>query len=105
MANVLCKMGSYYMVWSTIVDAPTIVYLSRNQLMERFQELGFESFDKFERILNYVDKYRTTLKNKTSFKNLVKYNRSGPNERRLTYFEIYRAYCLRKEIDGWSPYK
>lgn len=93
MPRSLIKIKDWYLVWSSIVDAP-IACCKKDELslmvMQFFNDQKFADCDKTPMV---ADTDST-----------VSFNRAGPKEKQLTKDEIYRVYCLRESLDGWSPY-
>lgn len=71
-----------YLEWSTVVDAPVSVSLTRNEAVEEWGE---------ERVAR-ADQYGTSFHDPQSAAKLVAYNRAGPKERNLTMEEICEGY-------------
>ena len=104
MADLLYKIGSYYLIWSTITDSPTRLFLCERSFEKDFLSFYPDMKVEMERALLMAKKFGTSSKRGMSFRELIKGNRAGPNETELTYYEIYKYYCLRKKFNGWSPY-
>ncbi|MHA2333758.1 MAG: hypothetical protein ACXAEU_17160 [Candidatus Hodarchaeales archaeon] len=95
----IVKLKDYYLRWSTVVDAPTIVFDSREEV------LSWDDSPNTKERLDRVDEFGTSCIKPTSAEELMGWNRAGPKETSLTLDELYRVYCLEEKIDGWTPYK
>lgn len=92
MPHYIVKLGTKYVEWSTIVDAPVTYGMTReglkNYLFERYGEDGARTFD--ERMAR-VDKNGTSAKPDCTVQELVEYNRAGPRESCLTLAQLIEA--------------
>lgn len=104
MSDILCKIGSYYLVWSTICDAPTRIFLGEQAFKKDFMDYYPHMEKEADRAIAAAKKHGTSSKKPMSFRELIKGNRAGPGESELTYYQIYKYYCLRKKMNGWTPF-
>lgn len=106
----IIKIKDFYLEWSTIVDAPTAVFKSRERLKKWVMEGGRNTLSEagFIQKMALVDKYGTdsgmSIYVDVAVKETLSCNRAGKNEAELTLDEIYRTYCLGERLEGWSPF-
>ena len=97
----------FYLEWSSIVDGPVTVGMSREHF-ERYyrKQYGELAMDRLPKRLTRAEKYGTSSMEQTTAEEMLTGNRAGPDEANLTMSEIIDAYCLRKPIrDGWKPFR
>jgi hypothetical protein len=104
----IIKIRDYYLLWSSVVDAPVAVcdeaqfellgkvYFYDHEPSEN--ELAF-----FNELMDRVRRHGTSHKQLTNVEDFIAFNRAGPGERPLTLGEIYKVYCLKEPIEGWLP--
>jgi len=101
MPRYLVKCEEFYIVWSTIVDAPVVICNSKKEILDYWKEkYGSEGL---KELLVFQGKDLSKVPELDD--ETVSGNRAGRNESELTKDEIYRVYCLGEKIDGWSPFK
>lgn len=83
----------YYLVWSSIVDAPVTKGMTKQELIEWIKEKygseGLKTVD-FERL----EELGTTNRFDKSAKETISFNRAGELESKISYKEIIKRYCL-----------
>ena len=90
----IIKLRDKYLEWSTIVDAPLTPGLTLEQLREHIlSKYGLLRLKHLPSRLERVEKYGTSCLEGISVSDLIKGNRAGENEARLTEEEIYERYC------------
>jgi hypothetical protein len=101
MPKYIVKHKEYFLIWSTIVDAPVAVCSSEEELFswwkEEYGRQGIRGLESEKKVYGHIKTY--------PLKKEVACNRAGPDESELTEDEIYCAYCLGETINGWSPYE
>jgi hypothetical protein len=104
MSRSIVKINDYYLEWSSIIDAPVTFGVPLDEFKEYYkEEYGNSGLRELERRIEDDELsgkhcYIRTLKDVVSF------NRAGPDESELSPDEIYAAFCLRKPIrDNWLP--
>lgn len=104
MGNFVIKLKDSYLVWSTVVDAPTTLgIMDKAAIVEELDLKRRYSDEQIAEIFEQVDKTGIYSRNGWTLETLLCANRAGPNESELTSDEIYKAYCLREPIrDGWK---
>lgn len=103
MARTIIKLNDWYLVWSSIMDAP-IACCKEDQLSNAITEFFTSTSSVIERMMNNLRMTGSSSLIGSSASAIIACNRAGPHEKPLTKDEIYRAYCLKEKIDGWSPY-
>lgn len=105
MGRAIIKLHDYYFEYSTIPDAPVTFGMKREEFEEYYrQEYGNSVIEELKTRMLRVEEKGTSFFNDKSASETLSYNRAGPNEKRLTVDEIYKAYCLRESIrNGWKP--
>jgi hypothetical protein len=103
MARTIIKLKDWYIVWSSIMDAP-IACCKKDELSELMLEFFGSNQALNERVLANLRLTGSSSFIGSSADAIIACNRAGPHEKSLTRDEIYRAYCLKEQIDGWSPY-
>lgn len=102
MPRVAIKLNDWYLVWSSIVDAP-IACCQEDELPTMIvQFFGAENLERLLARLKRTGLSSCTVQNIDS---VISYNRAGPKETTLIRDEIYRAYCLKEKIGDWSAYR
>lgn len=94
MGRPIIKIKEKYFIWSTVVDAPVTYGMTREELEDYYQaEYGRQGMYDFEDRMKDVEKKGVSEAyfNK-SVKDLIKGNRAGPNETKLTLDQIYEQY-------------
>jgi hypothetical protein len=94
----------YYLLWSTVVDAPVTDGVSREQFEEVYrEEYGRQGMTEFVARMARVDKKGTSSMIDESAESLISFNRAGPDESLLSYDEVVRFYCLGEKPDEGHP--
>jgi hypothetical protein len=84
----------WYLVWSTVVDAPLTYGLSRGAMLEYLlQCTGDHAWQAVERMDRVDAKGTSSFNPGASVDNLIECNRAGPNETKLTREQIIEQYC------------
>jgi len=99
------KAGPRYLEWSTVVDAPVTFGMTLEEFRDYYRdEYGRRGMAELERRLARVEAQGSSAHEGSAAEDVIAGNRAGPNDRRLSRAEIYRAYCLREPIrKGWVP--
>lgn len=101
MSKLIIEHKGYYLIWSSVVDAPVAVCDSEDELLAYWkEEYGSQGL----RLIMNEKKVHGHIHTR-SLEYVSVANRAGPNEQTLTDEEIYRAYCLQETLNGWSPYE
>lgn len=88
---------SWYLEWSTIVDAPVTYGMSYGEFLEWYkEEYGRQGMEDLPDRLARVEKTGTSSRFNESLEDLISYNRAGPKETCLTLKELIETYCRRK---------
>ena len=99
MSRATIRIGDYYLGYSTVQDAPVEYGLKledyRKWYAVEYGRAGISSFN--------MDVVLADRGGERRARDILSCNRSGKNSRKLSFDNIYRAYCLREEINGWSP--
>ncbi len=98
MARFLLKLShedkSWYLEWSTVVDAPVARFDSLEELKEYYQaEYGRSGMLDLDQRLFRVEQKGTSSLIHKSADDLISYNRAGANETCLTKEQIIKYYC------------
>ncbi len=103
MGTFIVKLHDYDVEWSTVVDAPVTFGVKRDEFLAYYREqYGKVGMEELPQRLERVEKYGTSSWDRETPEDLFICNRAGPDEKKLTVSEIYRAYCLRVPIrKGW----
>jgi len=105
MGRGIIKIKDAYFEWSTVSDSPTTWGMTLDDFREYVkEEYGQNGIRRLDRRLQRVEEYGTSFLFEKNARQVIAYNRAGPNETELTENEIYRAYFLREPIEaGWLP--
>lgn len=98
MPRYICKFidgdKSYYLEWSTIVDAPVTSGMSLEEFRGYFRdEYGRKSMADLEDRLKRVEEKGTSSIMHDSVDDVIALNRAGKEETRLTLEQIIEGYC------------
>lgn len=86
------ESGPIYAEYSTIVDAPIVVCASLSEFREYYlSEYGTSSATELERRLERVDQKGTSALTDPDVRDTIRGNRAGPNEKNLSYEQLYVA--------------
>lgn len=94
---------SWYLEWSTIVDAPITYGMSLSQFQRHIKDrYGSEGLNELPARLARVEEHGTSAHCDASEVDTAWLNRAGKGETRLTYTEMVKMYChsTRPEIIG-----
>ena len=81
-----------YVIWSTIVDAPTSRAMSVKDLKKHVARVQPENVYSFEHRMERVEKIGHSMITGESLEDLLNNNRAGNGEKKLTVDEIYDRY-------------
>jgi hypothetical protein len=92
----------YYLMWSTIVDAPITYGLTLEQFQDWYrEEYGKAGLAEFTERMTRVVQKGTSSNLHSSVEEVIKYNRAGPDETCLTREQILEKYCRsQRNTDG-----
>ncbi len=95
MPRYIIKIREKYFIWSTIVDAPITVGMTKTQLEDYIKdEYGWQGLNELpERLKRVEEKGTSALEIYNSMEETVKCNRAGNKEACLTIDEIYEKYA------------
>jgi hypothetical protein len=109
MADIVLKLSKagtdYYLLWSTVVDAPIITNgLTLDEFKKFYKErYGTEGLKNLEVLLKRVNETGTSSYIYKSADDLIRLNRAGVNEKRLSKAQIIKEYInvkpRRKKIE------
>jgi hypothetical protein len=86
---------SWYLDWSSVVDAPVTCGMSLDEFREYYrEEYGPGAMDGLEERLARVKEKGTSARLHDSVESLIRCNRAGAGETRLTMAQIIDHYCL-----------
>lgn len=103
MGQYIVKLKEYYLIWSSIVDAPLCICDSVADVTDYIrEEYGCEGVRNLPPRLARVEAKGTSSLGEESAISTIWLNRAGPNESTLTIEGIYRHYCLDEPLqDAW----
>jgi hypothetical protein len=88
---------SWYLEWSTIVDAPITYGLSLNEFKDWYlEEYGRKGYEELADRLKRVEKTGTSCLI-SNLEDVLSCNRAGPKETELTKEQLIDKYCRRKK--------
>jgi hypothetical protein len=101
MPSYICKFStsdkSYYLEWSTIVDAPVTYGMSLEEFKTfYYAEYGLHAMDELEERLRRVELTGTSSRMDSSLDSLIEFNRAGNGEKQLTKEQIIKRYCTER---------
>ena len=89
----------YYLMWSTIVDAPITFGLTLGQFRDWYQaEYGKAGLTEFPERMLRVEQKGTSSNMHPSAEKVIGYNRAGPDETCLTREQILEKYCRQRPV-------
>jgi len=101
MGRCVAKIGEdKYLMWSTVVDAPTTYIMSRQEMIDyMITNAVTQATDDAEQSLKRADENGTSWQagSRQTFDDLIVANRAGKNEERLTKEELIEEYTYREE--------
>jgi hypothetical protein len=94
MANFIVKLRDKYLEWSTIVDAPVSSAMTLDGLRSYiWEKYGTNHASELDERLERVERNGTSSLAGHTAEDLVRSNRAGKNETRLTVDEILEQYA------------
>lgn len=104
MATYILKLSDddkdYYLEWSTVVDAPTTYGMSRREFTAYYRRMYGESeMLDFEERMARVDRKGTSALIEESADDVIRGNRAGKDETRLTKQQIIEHFCRNRPTD------
>lgn len=95
------KDKSWYMEWSTIVDAPYSYGMSLEEFREYYKECyGTYSLPELETRLERVEEKGTSSMLHKSAEDTISFNRAGKKETQLTVKQIIDHFCKTPEFES-----
>ncbi len=86
--------GPWYMEWSTIVDAPVTRGMSIDAFRAHYrEEYGASGMRSLDARMARVEDSGSSSAVYESARDIVSFNRAGPDESEISYEEIVRRYC------------
>lgn len=106
----IIRIRDHYLLWSDVIDAPVGICNENNldslcNLYFYDREPSKAELEFFDKLVERIKHHSTSHPELTSVEDFVRFNRAGPGERRLTVDEIYKVYCLKQPLEGWSPHR
>lgn len=90
------KGKNFYLEWSTLVDAPVTDGMSLKEFKEYYkQEYGNQGMGQLPQRLAKVERTGCSAHGET-LDDVLRGNRAGDDERKLSKAEIFRKYCLER---------
>lgn len=105
MGRFICKIPyegeDYYLIWSSIVDAPVTFGMKLEEFTDFMREEEGQRYMKTEHShrMERVDRFGTSIYRGESVEDLIILNRCGPQEQCLTLEDIIKKYIVRRERD------
>ncbi len=92
-----CDGEDYYLIWSSVVDAPITEGMTYDELLEYYKfEYGQSGMKRLqERLARVEETGCSDAISREPLKKWVAFNRAGPNESQLTFEEIIDVYIRR----------
>ncbi len=85
------KKETRYMIWSTIVDAPILYDMTREDVVKWWKrEYGWSGQYGFDHMMKQVEETGSSINE--SPREIIKCNRAGKNERSMSYENIIACY-------------
>lgn len=104
MPRAVIKIKDWYLIWSTIVDAP-IACCKEDELVQMVKTFfDGASPETIHRMVTSTKENGVSNVRAGTIDSVISYNHAGPKGRTLTRDEIYNVYCLKQLIDDWTPY-
>lgn len=87
----------YYLEWSSIVDAPVTYGVSLDEFKDYYlQKYGSSSSQELqERLVRVQETGTSDMLDRSPVEKWTAFNRAGKDERKLSYKQLIRQYCLR----------
>lgn len=104
MGRAICKFTDtegkdYYLMWSTIVDAPVTYGMSKEEMLvwykEEYGNHGIESLTEYD--WKRVEENGTMYYGRVTLDEIISNNRAGKDETCLTKEQILEWYCIKQE--------
>ena len=93
MGRCIIKLADYYLIWSSVVDAPITLGMSQDQLIDWLEtEYGHDGLLWWDRAKPWIEKHGTS-EPLYPIETILSNNRAGPNETELSKDEIIQHYC------------
>jgi hypothetical protein len=97
---------SWYMEWSTVVDAPRTFGMSLEEFKEYYkEEYGRSSLQELEDRLKRVEERGTSCMLDKSAEDTISWNRAGKDETNLSIKQIIDFYCKLPELKTDEEFK
>jgi hypothetical protein len=90
MSKTILKIKNKYVVWSSVVDAPSAVYETAQELKEYLKHLVDDS--SLQEIVELTEKTGCSHPRYSSVEEFIAFNRAGPHEECLTLQQIIDMY-------------
>lgn len=108
MPRFICKVASeeqsWYLEWSTVVDAPVTYGMSLEEFKEYYKdEYGRSSLDELAKRLERVEVKGTSSMIHESAEDVMDWNRAGKDGSSLSRQQIIDVYCTRIIPEGERP--
>jgi hypothetical protein len=98
MSHFIIKLDEYYLIWSSVVDAPVTYAFSLDELKEYIKDkYGNEGLRHLPFRLKRVEVQGTSLHYNYTIDDCLSLNRAGPGETRYTKEEIIEHYCIKRD--------
>lgn len=89
------KGRSWYLEWSTIVDAPITNGMSLEEFKQYYEDTyGPEEMSELDERLARVEENSISALNYSKLSELLEYNRAGVGETSLSLQELIHKYCI-----------
>jgi hypothetical protein len=89
MGSYILRLEDKYLIWASVVDAPTTKAMTREELEKYYrEEYGNSSMHEFELRMARVDQKGTSAYDDACAMNTMGCNRAGPGEATLSYQQI-----------------
>lgn len=100
MPRFICKITdkeqSWYLEWSTVVDAPVTFGMSLEEFKEYYKdEYGRQGMQDLDKRLERVEEKGTSSMMHSSVSELISWNRAGKDGSILTKQQLIDVYCTR----------
>lgn len=96
---------SWYMEWSTIVDAPVSDGMSLEDFRKYYRDMygSYEYGSLEDRLARVEEKGTSALNGYASADEVISWNRAGPRETKLTKAQIIETFCKKKDASHVEP--
>lgn len=97
---------SWYMEWSTVVDAPVTYGMSLENFKQYYKEMyGLSSLPELEQRLERCEAKGTSSMIDDDADEVISFNRAGKNETILTKQQIIDCYCKAPDFETDEEFK